>query len=155
MQPTFSADWFVCHHHTGTHFFSPYYSIFLPSSSLLSNVALHLLLLSPTVIFLLSFHNPFLTADSWEYCVDNVYLCVLGLWTTSMTTHLIGPCWNRKQPSRGPHPGARASRHKPPQASKLTNPSLTWKVSSKQPSDVFYRHQLLIYSFSIVFRTIR
>lgn len=73
-----------------------------------------------------------------------------------MTTHLTGPCWNRKQPSREPPPGARASRHKPPQASKLTNPSLTWKVSSKQPSDVFfYRHQLLIYSFRIVFRTLK
>ena len=108
---------------------------------------------SPTIVYLASlllfFHNLFHTVDFW------VFLCILGLWTTSMTTHLTGPCWNRKQPSRGPPPGARASRHKPPQASKLTNPSLTWKVSSKQPSDVFYRHQLLIYSFSIVFRTIR
>lgn len=65
------------------------------------------------------------------------FLCPLGLWTTSMTTHLTGPCWNRKQLNREPHPGAKASRRKPPQASKLTNPSLTWKVSSKQPSDVF------------------
>lgn len=65
-------------------------------------------------------------------------LCSSGLWITSTTTHLTGPCWNRKQLNREPHPGAKASRHKPPQASKLTNPSLTWKVSSKQPSDVFF-----------------
>lgn len=75
-------------------------------------------------------------------------LCSSGLWITSTTTHLTGPCWNRKQLNREPHPGAKASRHKPPQASKLTNPSLTWKVSSKQPSDVFfYRHQLLVHTF--------
>lgn len=73
--------------------------------------------------------------NGYEYLAS--CLCFSGLWTISMTIHLTGPCWNRKQPNKGPPPGARASRHKPPQASKLTNPSLTWKVSSKQPSDVF------------------
>lgn len=74
-------------------------------------------------------------------------LCVAGLWTTSTTTRSTGPCWNRKRRSRGPPRGARVSRHKPPQASKLTNPSLTWKVSSKQPRDVSHRHQLLSVSY--------
>lgn len=60
-----------------------------------------------------------------------------GLWTTSMITHLTGPCWSRKQHSKRPPQGDRGNRHKPPQASKLTNPRVTWKVSSKQPSDVF------------------
>ncbi len=71
-----------------------------------------------------------------------------GLWTTSMTTHLTGPCWSRKQHSKRPPQGDRGNRHKPPQASKLTNPRVTWKVSSKQPSDVFsakQRHQLLTF----------
>lgn len=54
-----------------------------------------------------------------------------------MTTHLTGPCWSRKQHSKRPPQGDRGNRHKPPQASKLTNPRVTWKVSSKQPSDVF------------------
>lgn len=82
------------------------------------------------------FHKIFKIPEGWESKIKH-FLCSLGLWTTSMTTHLTGPCWNRKQLNREPHPGAKASRHKPPQASKLTNPSLTWKVSSKQPSDVF------------------
>lgn len=76
-----------------------------------------------------------------------------GLWTTSMTTHLTGPCWSRKQHSKRPPQGDRGNRHKPPQASKLTNPRVTWKVSSKQPSDVFStkrRHQLLTFVKAIV-----
>lgn len=84
--------------------------------------------------------------EYWLICIDVLFqdcvfvcLCLCGaagLWTTSMTTHSTGLCWSRKQPSRRLPQGAKASRHKPPQASKLTNPRVTWKVSSKQPSDV-------------------
>lgn len=116
----FRSRWLLFYHHTGwCCFLSQYCPVPLFAFFIHSHLAV-------------CFYNRMLVVLGWWG------LCLLGPWTTSMTTHLTGPCSNRKLPSRGPPPGARASRHKPPQASKLTNPSLTWKVSSKQPSDVFF-----------------